>query len=104
MSAGPYAFRPGTWLIVDDIYGVYHFADDVIQDWDGSIRNREDIDGQHPQLTFRTINYNIQPTLIHVQAATSALVSAASTIGATSVARPKSPADFVLNKNALLND
>lgn len=91
-------FRPGEWLVESERDGIYRFASDVVFDWDGALVGDNEIDGKHPQLNFRTINYNTQPRFTQVQTPVSAVsLTLPATIGETSVPRPRSPADHLFD-------
>lgn len=94
-------FRPGDYLIVDDIHGKEHFRSDVARDWDGSLRIAEDMDGKHPNIDFKTIVYTVQPDLLFTPVPVSAvaLSSLPTFVGNTTVLRPKGPADHLFEND-----
>ena len=46
-------WRPGDYLVIDDISGFPHYASEMTTDWDGSFRHRRNLDGRHPQLDVK---------------------------------------------------
>lgn len=56
--------RPGQYKLVDDITGEVFYSDDLVVDWDGSIRHRHNADGKHPLLETRILPVERQPDYI----------------------------------------
>lgn len=42
--------RVGDYLLLDDESGLVHYASDMVKDWDGQMRHKDNLDGRHPQL------------------------------------------------------
>jgi len=38
----------GQWKVVDEVTGEEFYSGDLVRDWDGSLRHRDNIDGKHP--------------------------------------------------------
>ena len=46
-------WKPGDHLMVDDESGLTHYASDMVKDWNGSWRHKDNLDGRHPQLDVK---------------------------------------------------
>jgi hypothetical protein len=46
-------WRSGDSLAIDDESGLCHYASDMVRDWDGQMRHKDNLDGRHPQLDVR---------------------------------------------------
>jgi hypothetical protein len=44
----PLQHKPGEYKVVDEVTGKEFSSGDMVVDWDGSIRHRSNIDGEHP--------------------------------------------------------
>jgi hypothetical protein len=39
-----------TYKVIDEVTGKEFLSDDLVRDWDGSLRHRNNLDGRHPDL------------------------------------------------------
>ena len=46
-------WKVGDHLAIDDESGLTHYASEMVKDWDGSLRHKDNLDGRHPQLDVR---------------------------------------------------
>jgi len=44
----PIQYKPGQYKVIDETTGKEFFSEDLVPDWDGSLRHRNNADGQHP--------------------------------------------------------
>ena len=40
----------GQWKVIDEVTGKEFYSGDLVRDWDGSLRHRDNVDGKHPDL------------------------------------------------------
>ena len=91
-------FKPGDYLIVDEISGLEIWASDAGYDWDGSIRHKDNIDGKHPDYFYKHYIQEQQPDMINIPVVVTAYSNVKpSTIGNTTVSAPPGPADHLFS-------
>lgn len=44
----PMQYKHGQYKVIDETTGKEFFSDDLVLDWDGSYRHRDNVDGEHP--------------------------------------------------------
>lgn len=44
----PIQYKPGQYKVIDETTGKEFFSEDLVLDWDGSYRHRDNVDGEHP--------------------------------------------------------
>lgn len=47
------SWKSGDYLMVDDESGLTHYASDMVRDWNGQWRHKDNLDGRHPQLDVK---------------------------------------------------
>lgn len=47
------SWRSGDHLMIDDESGLVFYASDMVRDWDGQWRHKDNLDGRHPQLDVK---------------------------------------------------
>lgn len=92
--------KVGDHIMVDEITGQAHFASEMVQDWDGNIRHKDDLDGKHPDYDKKMYPVEEFPKVTVPQTFDAAPVSAFNEfVGGTTVPRAKDgPADFLNNQ------
>ena len=51
----PMQYKDGQYKVIDEITGKEFFSDDLVRDWDGSLRHKDNLDGMHPDLWEKRI-------------------------------------------------
>lgn len=51
----PIQYKHGQYKVIDEVTGKEFFSEDLVQDWDGSFRHRDNVDGQHPDYKEKRI-------------------------------------------------
>ena len=47
------SWTPGAHLMIDDESGLTHLSTEMVRDWDGQMRHKDNLDGRHPQLDVK---------------------------------------------------
>lgn len=58
---------PGQYLVIDEITGKELHSGEMVQDWDGSLRERRNADGEHPDYWDQQLPEEAYPRLIAEQ-------------------------------------
>jgi len=59
----PWGHRPGLYIVVDEITGKEMWSDDMSEDWDGTLRHVNNLDGEHPDFWPKNLPPEFFPRL-----------------------------------------
>jgi len=51
----PMQYKKGQYKVIDETTGKEFFSEDLVLDWDGSYRHRDNVDGMHPDYKDKII-------------------------------------------------